>query len=70
MGKKRPAPKRDDEGEVLVKLKLPKRIHRRLKMTAAARDQAIGEVIAEVLDRCLPETLFPWPDLNLPKRSR
>ena len=31
MGKKRPTPNRDDEGTVLVKLNLPKAIHRRLK---------------------------------------
>ncbi len=70
MGKKRPTPKRDDEGTVLVKLNLPKAIHRRLKMTAAARDQAIGELAAEVLDKCLPDALFTWPDLHLPKRGK
>ncbi len=51
MGKKR----RADQAEVLVKIKLPKPIHRRLKMTAADRDQTINETIAEELNKTLPK---------------
>ncbi len=54
MGKKRPTIRRDDQAEVLVKIKLPKMIHRRLKMAAADRGQTLNETIAEELNKTLP----------------
>ncbi len=49
------SPRPDDPGFVLVKLRLAKSIHRRMKMAAAERGQTIGQTIAETLDKGLPK---------------
>ena len=55
MTKKRATTRPAPDDMIHVKLRLPREIHRRVKVAAATAENTMGQVIAESLDKVLPK---------------